>query len=83
MRWDAIKYIYALADYALVASARMARGGTWAGAVQALRAGQTPVFVWAQEQAPAANRALMERGAKPFPAEPWTSLAAMLSRPDR
>jgi predicted Rossmann fold nucleotide-binding protein DprA/Smf involved in DNA uptake len=76
------RYIYALADYALVVSARMARGGTWAGAVQALRAGQTPVFVWAQEQAPTANRALLEKGAKPFPDEPWTSLAAMLARPD-
>jgi predicted Rossmann fold nucleotide-binding protein DprA/Smf involved in DNA uptake len=61
------KMIYALSDYALVVAADEGRGGTWAGATQALKAGWTPVFVLAGPEMPRGNRALIEQGANPFP----------------
>jgi len=66
------KYIYALADYALVVSSSHGKGGTWAGAVEALKQiRSTPVFVRIQETVPEGNRQLHKQGAKIFPQEPW------------
>src|SRR5206468_1140399 len=39
------KIIYGLADFAVVVSSDYQTGGTWAGAVEALKAGWCPVFV--------------------------------------
>jgi len=73
------KYIYALADAALVVSAALGAGGTWAGAIEALKRGTTPVFVRVQEPVPEGNMKLLEEGACAFPDEPWDDLAGWLS----
>jgi len=72
------KYIYALAQWSLIVSAGMNEGGTWAGAVEALRAGRVPVFVRLQDDVPEGNRRLAELGARSFPEAPWADLAAHL-----
>lgn len=77
------KYIYALADYALVVSSSFSKGGTWAGAVEALEQMDIPVFVRMQLNAPEGNRQLLVKGAKPFPGEPWDgSLRKLLEMVD-
>lgn len=66
------KYIYAAADYALIVSSAMGEGGTWAGAIEALkRLPNVPVFVRNQGNIPPGNRELIQQGAKPFPLSPW------------
>jgi predicted Rossmann fold nucleotide-binding protein DprA/Smf involved in DNA uptake len=66
------KYIYALADYALVVNSSAGKGGTWAGAVEALeRLRDTPVFVRMHSNVAEGNRQLHDKGAKAFPDEPW------------
>jgi predicted Rossmann fold nucleotide-binding protein DprA/Smf involved in DNA uptake len=62
------KLIYALADYALVIASDAEKGGTWAGAEEALKSGWVPVFVVDGPDAPEGNRLLIRRGAIPFPA---------------
>lgn len=56
------KYIYGMANYAVVVSSGLNEGGTWAGAVENLKAGWTPVFV-CNDLSKVAHRALMEKGA--------------------
>lgn len=76
------KMIYALADYALVISCDAEKGGTWAGATEAIKAGWVPVFVRAGLDAPDGNRLLLQRGALPFPDpfdEPASALADWLA----
>lgn len=63
------KLIYALADYAMVIASDAEKGGTWAGAEEALKAGWVPVFVVNGPNVPEGNKLLIERGAIPFPAE--------------
>ncbi|MBD2516714.1 DNA-protecting protein DprA [Nostoc sp. FACHB-973] len=66
------KYIYALADYALVVSSSFGKGGTWAGAVEALsRLQDIPVFVRLHPTKSEGNQQLHNQGAKAFPPEPW------------
>ena len=74
------KYIYALGDYALVVSSSVGKGGTWAGATEALeKIKDVPVFVRMQGTVPEGNRQLLTKGAKLFPEEPWNnSLKALL-----
>lgn len=60
------KLIYALADYALVIASDVEKGGTWAGAIEALRAGWIPVFVLDDDDTPEGNRRLLKLGAQPF-----------------
>jgi predicted Rossmann fold nucleotide-binding protein DprA/Smf involved in DNA uptake len=62
------KYIYSLADRALVVSATEGQGGTWAGAIEALeKFPEMPVFVRLQGNISEGNRKLQEIGAKPYP----------------
>ena len=61
------KLIYGLADYALIIASDLEKGGTWAGATEALKAGWVPVFVLDSDDAPAGNRRLLKMGAQPFP----------------
>lgn len=62
------KYIYALADAALVVSSSFGKGGTWAGAVEALEhIKEVPVFVRNSGNVPEGNRQLLSKGAKSFP----------------
>lgn len=66
------KYIYALADYALVISSSLEKGGTWAGAVEALeKIKSIPVFVRNEGNIPEGNLKLLQLGAYPFPESPW------------
>ena len=66
------KHIYALADFGLIISAEVGKGGTWAGATEELkRPDARPVFVRDEPTAPEGNRALIKLGAHPYPDPPW------------
>lgn len=68
------KYIYALADFAVVVSSDYQKGGTWAGADEELRRGSgRPVFVRTGVDVPRGNTELLRKGAKPFPADGLTA----------
>ncbi len=60
------KLIYALSDVAVVVSSADGSGGTWTGAVEALKGGWVPVFVRDEPAAPAGNRSLVGLGAAPL-----------------
>ena len=59
------RYIYALADYAVVVDSAEGEGGTWAGAVEDLRHEWTPLYVREANDKPG-NRALIAKGAHRF-----------------
>ena len=62
------KLIYALADYAIVVASDAGKGGTWAGAIEALKAKWVPVFVLNYPQMPEGNKQLITKeGAKSCP----------------
>lgn len=63
------KLIYTLADYAVVVASDFGKGGTWAGATEALRAEWLPVFILEYPNMPEGNRALLKNGgiALPYP----------------
>src|SRR5207237_5107128 len=58
------KVIYGLSEFAVVVSSEVNSGGTWAGAVEALKANWCPVFARDGSGIPEGNRALIKRGAK-------------------
>jgi len=68
------KLIYALADAALVVASSDEQGGTWSGAVEALKQRQVPIYVKVSGEIPAGNRKLIQSGAQEFPLEPWSNL---------
>lgn len=57
------KIIYALSEATLVVSADAEKGGTWAGAIEALRQSTAPVLVWTGEGAGKGNALLAARRA--------------------
>lgn len=59
------RYIYALADYALVVDSAEGEGGTWAGATEDLRHAWTPLYVRTPSESPG-NAALIAKGAQEF-----------------
>src|SRR2546430_8653913 len=59
------KMIYGLADMAVVVSSDFETGGTWSGAVEALKARWCPVFV-RDGNVPKGNKELIKRGAVPL-----------------
>lgn len=61
------KLIYTLADYAIVVASDAEKGGTWAGATEALKSRWLPVFVLYHPDMPKGNKMLIERGAYKFP----------------
>jgi len=63
------KIIYGLADFAVVVSSDFQQGGTWAGAVEALKAAWCPVFVREADEVPKGNRELIAKGAAPLTEE--------------
>jgi predicted Rossmann fold nucleotide-binding protein DprA/Smf involved in DNA uptake len=73
------KLIYALADAALVVASSDEQGGTWSGAVEALKQRQIPIYVKASGEIPVGNRKLIESGAHEFPQEPWDNLHQFLT----
>jgi predicted Rossmann fold nucleotide-binding protein DprA/Smf involved in DNA uptake len=68
------RFIYALADHALVVAFTTGDGGTWAGAIEQLRANRkvtppVPVFVRVASNPAEGLQQLREQGAIPFPDE--------------
>jgi predicted Rossmann fold nucleotide-binding protein DprA/Smf involved in DNA uptake len=61
------KVIYGLADFAVVVSSDFQTGGTWAGAMEALKAGWCPTFARDGAGAPKGNTGLIKAGATPLP----------------
>jgi predicted Rossmann fold nucleotide-binding protein DprA/Smf involved in DNA uptake len=61
------KLIYGLAEYAVVVQSDFQTGGTWAGAVEALKAKWCPVFVRESAETPKGNLELIKLGAASFP----------------
>jgi DNA processing protein len=61
------KVIYGLADFAVVVSSDFQTGGTWAGALEALKGGWCPVFARDGANVPKGNRELLKLGAAPLP----------------
>lgn len=60
------RLIYCLADAAVVVATSAGSGGTWAGAIENLKAGWAPLWIWSGEDAPVSNRALAAEGARPL-----------------
>jgi predicted Rossmann fold nucleotide-binding protein DprA/Smf involved in DNA uptake len=60
------KYIYALADYAVVVSSDYGTGGTWNGAQEDLKYEWCPLFARDGEDVPEGNRRLLKQGATPI-----------------
>jgi len=74
------RHIYALADHGLVVNSSFGEGGTWSGAVEALKLGES-VFVRLQgREIPEGNHRLEKMGGLPFPEDPWTDLAEKLQQ---
>ncbi len=61
------KLIYTLADYAIVVASNAGKGGTWAGATEALKAEWVPVFILDYPDMPEGNRMLLKVGGVVFP----------------
>jgi predicted Rossmann fold nucleotide-binding protein DprA/Smf involved in DNA uptake len=59
------KLVYSLSNVAVIAACEEGSGGTWTGAVEAIRAGWAPVCVWTGPGAPSGNSALAKQGAVP------------------
>jgi predicted Rossmann fold nucleotide-binding protein DprA/Smf involved in DNA uptake len=62
------KLIYGLAEFAVVVSSDHQTGGTWAGAVEALKADWCPVLVRDGDNVPKGNKELLKLGATSLPA---------------
>lgn len=59
------RFIYALADYALVVDSAQGEGGTWAGAIENLRHNWVPLYVRISGEK-AGNAALIAKGGRGF-----------------
>ncbi|MEX2746230.1 DNA-processing protein DprA [Rhizobium mongolense] len=70
------RYIYCLADAAVVISSTRDKGGTWNGAIEDIRAGWVPLWVKPSNDRNSGNRELAQRGANWFP-EDMTSLSKL------
>jgi len=69
------KLIYGLAKFAVVVSSDHQTGGTWAGAVEALKAGWCPVSVRDGEGVPRGNKELLKLGAIALPSGELAEIA--------
>ena len=72
------RYIYCLADAAIVVSSTVGKGGTWNGAIEGVRAGWVPVWVKQSAHPASGNSYLVARGAQWLP-ENLDSLASLLN----
>lgn len=77
------KLIYALADAAVVVAASDEQGGTWAGALEALKQGQIPIYVKAFGELSAGNRKLIEAGGYAFPSDAFDNLGQLFNNSPR
>ena len=76
------KLIYALADAAVVVASSDEEGGTWSGAVEALK-GQTPIYVKASGELSTGNRKLIEAGGQEFSHDAWHNLSQLFDKSPR
>ena len=72
------RYIYCLADAAVVVSSTRDKGGTWNGALEDLKAGWVPLWVKHNTNTESGNSALVQSGAQWLPGNPIT-LATLLN----
>jgi predicted Rossmann fold nucleotide-binding protein DprA/Smf involved in DNA uptake len=68
------KLIYGMADYGVVVSSDYQTGGTWAGAVETLKAKWCPVFARTAESVPKGNTELLKLGAHALPTNELPSI---------
>jgi predicted Rossmann fold nucleotide-binding protein DprA/Smf involved in DNA uptake len=64
------KYIYCLADAAIVVSSTRNKGGTWAGAIEDLKAGWVPLWVKRSGERSSGNEDLVQQGGQYLPDPP-------------
>lgn len=76
------KYVYCLADSAVVVASAAGSGGTWAGATETLRQGWVPVWV-RPSQAHAGNVELIRKGAQALPVLEALDVARLAAGADR
>jgi len=69
------KLIYGLAEFAVVVSSDHQTGGTWAGAVEALKANWGPVLARDGARVPRGNKELLKLGATALPADQLPGIA--------
>ena len=69
------KLIYGLAEFAVVVSSDHQTGGTWAGAVEALKANWCPVLVRDGDGVPGGNKELLKLGATRLTAKELTGIS--------
>ena len=71
------KYIYCLADLAIIVNSTSGKGGTWSGAIEGLKSKWVPVWVQKKELKNTGNIDLFERGANWLPTN-LSSLADLI-----
>jgi len=72
------KLIYGLAEFAVVVSSDYQTGGTWAGAVEALRAGWCPVLARDGDGVPRGNKELLKLGATALPSNELPEISNLM-----
>jgi len=72
------KLIYGLAEFAVVVSSDHQTGGTWAGAVEALKANWCPVLVRDGDGVPKGNKELIKLGATALPSGQFPEISSLL-----
>ena len=75
------RYIYCLADAAVVVASARGSGGTWNGACENAKAGWVPLWVKRTSDPASGNAGLIEQGARSFP-DPLESVATLFERSD-
>lgn len=78
---DRNKLVYGLADAAIVVASTDGKGGTWAGAIEALRRSKIPIYVKASGRIPAGNRHLLELGARALPKDVMNTIELLSQSP--
>jgi predicted Rossmann fold nucleotide-binding protein DprA/Smf involved in DNA uptake len=61
------KFVYALSQSTLVVASDLKKGGTWAGAEEAIKGKFGQVDVWTGDGATKGNQGLVSIGARPVP----------------
>jgi predicted Rossmann fold nucleotide-binding protein DprA/Smf involved in DNA uptake len=74
------KYIYCLADAAIVVATSKEKGGTWNGAVEDLKKEWVPLWVKAHPDEKSGNAALVNRGARWLPLGDFTVSSLLIQR---
>ncbi|MCA0354746.1 MAG: DNA-protecting protein DprA [Chloroflexi bacterium] len=74
------KYIYCLADAAIVVNSTPNKGGTWHGALENLKAQWVPLWVKPNSAASSGNAALLKQGAQAL-VEPIADLRQLINQP--